>query len=131
MVFIQEIIYLNKSMGPCIINHDEYKSTGTHWIASYVNGNNVKLFDSFEVEHILKEVEKFIGNKNIITNIYTFCISTSHIPANIPHPTSRTSLKPNIPHPEHPTSLTSHIRNIPHPEHPTSGTSHISNIPQL
>ena len=26
-------------------------------------------FDSFGVEHIPKEIEKFIGNKNIITNI--------------------------------------------------------------
>ena len=35
----------------------------------YVNGNNVTYFDSFEVEHIPKEIKKFIGNKNI-TNIY-------------------------------------------------------------
>ena len=27
-------------------------------------------FDSFGVKHILKEVKKFIRNKNIITNIY-------------------------------------------------------------
>ena len=27
-------------------------------------------FDSFRVEHIAKEITKFIGNKNIITNIY-------------------------------------------------------------
>ena len=27
-------------------------------------------FDSFGVEHILKEIRKFIRNKNIITNIY-------------------------------------------------------------
>ena len=58
-----------------------------------------------------------------------FCKSTSHILANIPHPTSQTSHIPNIPHPEHPTSRTSHIPNIPHPEHPTSCTSHIPNIP--
>ena len=32
----------------------------------YVNNNNVAYFDSFGVEHI----PKFIGNKNIITNIY-------------------------------------------------------------
>ena len=29
------------------INLDEYKSIGTHWIALYVNGNNVIYFDSF------------------------------------------------------------------------------------
>ena len=27
-------------------------------------------FDSFGVEHVPKEIKKFIGNKNIITNIY-------------------------------------------------------------
>ena len=36
----------------------------------YVNGNNIIYFDSFEVGHIPKEIKKFIGNKNIITNIY-------------------------------------------------------------
>ena len=34
------------------------------------NNNNVTYFDSFEVEYIPKEIKKFIGNKNIITNIY-------------------------------------------------------------
>ena len=57
-------------MGVYIINPDEYKSIGTHWIASYVNGNNVIYFDSFRVEHIPEEIKKFIGNENIITNIY-------------------------------------------------------------
>ena len=42
----------------------------------YVNGNNrrasydVIYFDSFGVEHIPKEIKKFIGNKTIIANIY-------------------------------------------------------------
>ena len=35
-----------------------------------MNSNNIKYFDSFGVEHIPKEIKKFIGNKNIITNIY-------------------------------------------------------------
>ena len=35
-----------------------------------MNGNNVIYFDSFEFEHIPKEIKKFIGNKNIITIIY-------------------------------------------------------------
>ena len=35
-----------------------------------VNNNNVTYFDSFGYEHIPKEIKKFIGNKNIITNIY-------------------------------------------------------------
>ena len=36
----------------------------------YVNDNNVTYFGSFGVEHIPKETKKFIGNKNITTNIY-------------------------------------------------------------
>ena len=59
-----------------VINLDEYKSIGTDWIALYGNGNNGSVsynatyFDSFGVEHILKEIKKFKGNKYIITNVY-------------------------------------------------------------
>ena len=35
-----------------------------------MNGSNIIYFDSFGVEHIPKEIKKFIWNKNIITNIY-------------------------------------------------------------
>ena len=35
-----------------------------------MNSNNAIFFHSFGVEHILQEIEKFIGNKNIVTNIY-------------------------------------------------------------
>ena len=51
-----------------MLNLDEYKSIGTHWIALYVNDNNVTYFDSFGLEHIPKEITKFIGNKNLETN---------------------------------------------------------------
>ena len=53
-----------------IINLDEYESIGTHWIALYVNGDKLTFFDSSGVDHIPKEIRKFITNKNIITNIY-------------------------------------------------------------
>ena len=50
---------------------------------------NSTYFDSFEVEHIPKQIKKFIENKNIITNIYRthaydsimcgyFCIDLLH-----------------------------------------------------
>ena len=42
---------------------------GTHWIALYVNDNNVTHFDSFTAEYIPKEIRKFITNKNMIKNI--------------------------------------------------------------
>ena len=35
----------------------------------YVNNNDITYFDSFGVEHISKEIIKFIGNKNIKINI--------------------------------------------------------------
>ena len=38
--------------GAYIINLDEYSDIGTHWIALYVQNNNVTYFDSFGVEHI-------------------------------------------------------------------------------
>ena len=52
-----------------IINLGEYELIGTHCIALYVNDNNVTFFDSFGVEHIPKEIKKFIGNNNV-THIY-------------------------------------------------------------
>ena len=52
------------------MNIDEFKSTGTHWIALYVKGNNIIYFDSFGVEHIPKQIKKIIGNRNIIKDIY-------------------------------------------------------------
>ena len=36
----------------------------------YAFNNNVTYFDSFGVEHIPKEIEKFIVNKNIQANIF-------------------------------------------------------------
>ena len=35
-----------------------------------MNAENVTYFDSFGTEHIPKEIKKFIGNKNVKTNIY-------------------------------------------------------------
>ena len=50
--------------GCYVVNLDEYSNIGTPWIALYVNNN------SFGIEHILKEIKKFINNKNIIANIF-------------------------------------------------------------
>ena len=35
-----------------------------------MNRNNATFFDSFGVEHSPKEIKNFIGNKNIMTNVY-------------------------------------------------------------
>ena len=55
--------------GAYVINLDEYSDIGTHWIDLYVNNKTVTYFDSFGIEKIPK-VNKFIGNRNIISNIY-------------------------------------------------------------
>ena len=56
--------------GAYVLNLDESKSIGSHWIALYVTVSNIVYFDSFGVEHIPKEIKKIIGNENITTNIY-------------------------------------------------------------
>ena len=56
--------------GASVINLDNYSDIGTHWVALYVNNNDATYFDSFGAEHIPKEIEKFISNKNIKTNIF-------------------------------------------------------------
>ena len=56
--------------GAYIINCDEYADVGAHWIDLYVKNNEVIYFDSFGVAHVPKEIKKFIGHKNIKTNIF-------------------------------------------------------------
>ena len=46
-----------------IINLDEYSDIGTHWVALYIQNNDVTYFDSFGVEHISKDIRTFISNK--------------------------------------------------------------------
>ena len=60
----------SKKDGVYVINLQEYESIRTHWVVLYGIAENVTYFDSFEVKHIPKEIRKFIGNKNIINNIY-------------------------------------------------------------
>ena len=53
-----------------VINLDEYSDIGTYCIGLYVLNDNVTYFDSFEVEHISKEIKKSIDKSRIITNIF-------------------------------------------------------------
>ena len=43
---------------------------GTHWVAFYIQNNDVTYFDSFSVKHILKKIRIIIGNKNIKKQIF-------------------------------------------------------------
>ena len=64
--------------GAYVISLDEYSDIGNHCVALYVKNNDITYFDSFVVEHIPKEVIKFIGSssssvslcKNVIANIF-------------------------------------------------------------
>ena len=58
-------------LGAYVINLDEHSDIGTHWVALYVNNNNVTYFDSFRVEHIPNEIKAFIGRSlSTTTNIF-------------------------------------------------------------
>ena len=48
--------------GAYVINLDEYENTGTHWVVLFVKTNEAIYFDSFGVEHIPIEINKFITN---------------------------------------------------------------------
>ena len=42
-----------------------------------MNSDNITYFNSFGVEHVPKEIKKFIINKNIITNIFRIQVNDS------------------------------------------------------
>ena len=51
--------------GAYVINLDEYENTGTHWGSVFVKPKYAVYFDSFGVEHIPKEINKFIRSKEL------------------------------------------------------------------
>ena len=51
--------------GAYVINLDEYENTGTHWVALFVKPKYTVYFDSFGIEHIPKEINKFIRSKEL------------------------------------------------------------------
>ena len=55
--------------GAHVINLDEYADVGTYWTVLFCNRNESVYFDSFGVQHVPEEIKKFIGIKNIKTNI--------------------------------------------------------------
>ena len=56
--------------GAYVIDLDEYANTGMHWIALFCNKNEIVCFNSFGVEHVPEEIEKFLGNRNLVANIF-------------------------------------------------------------
>ena len=56
--------------GAYVIDLDEDADVGTYWIALFCNRSEIVYFDSFGLEHVPEEIKQFIGNKNIIVNIF-------------------------------------------------------------
>ena len=56
--------------GAYIINLDEYENTGSHLVSLFVKPKYTVYFDSFGIEHIPEEINKFIGNKKIKASIF-------------------------------------------------------------
>ena len=46
--------------GAYVINLDEHSDIGTHWVALYVQNNNIAYFNSFGVEHISKKLKHLL-----------------------------------------------------------------------
>ena len=57
-------------VGAYVINLDEYADVGTHWIVFFCNRSEIVYFNSFRVKHDPEEIKEFVGNKNIIANIF-------------------------------------------------------------
>ena len=55
--------------GAYIINLDDKKSKGTHWVTLFIERNTV-YFDSFGMEYIPQELSNKIKDKSIIHNIF-------------------------------------------------------------
>ena len=56
--------------GGYVVNLDDMGKSGTHWIAIFVDNGRAIYFDSFGVEHMPKEIKKFLRNKDIHANIF-------------------------------------------------------------
>ena len=77
MVFIQEIIYLKQIKdGAYVINPDEHKDTGTHWVALFCKKNKLFTLVALVLNIYLKKLKSllvietwkqtFLGYKEII-----------------------------------------------------------------
>jgi len=57
--------------GAFVINLEDDTKAGSHWVALFVLKNKCTYFDSFGIEHLPKEIERFIdGLSEVDRNIY-------------------------------------------------------------
>ena len=64
-VYSRDNLSKNIKDGAYVTNIDDYGDVGTHWVALYSLNNNIIYFVRSEIEHIITEIKKCIGNKNI------------------------------------------------------------------
>ena len=69
-VYLRENLPNKITKGAYVINLDKYENTGTHWVSLFFKPKYMVHFDSFGIEHIPKEINKFIGNNKIKSNIF-------------------------------------------------------------
>ena len=62
--------YQNEPRFNGVYSRGNLPDIGTHCTALPVYKKTVAYFDSFGIEHISKEVKKYVNNKNIIANIF-------------------------------------------------------------
>ena len=53
-----------------VIDLDDKRSKGTHWVSLFIGRNTAVHFDSFGIEYILQEVLNKIRDKSITHNIF-------------------------------------------------------------
>lgn len=52
------------------MNLDEYDNTVFVWVVCCIKNDKVIYFESFNVEHIRKEIKQFTDTRNITANIF-------------------------------------------------------------
>ena len=57
-------------MGHNVIKLDEYADTGTRWITLLFNRSKIVYFNGFGVKNVPEGIKKFVGNKNVIANVF-------------------------------------------------------------
>ena len=60
-------------------NLDEYADLGENCLTLFCNKSEAAYLDRFGVEHVFEEIKEFVGNENVIANIFQVQASNSII----------------------------------------------------
>ena len=70
MVFFSRHNLTRIKDGAHVINPNEKRSKGTHWVSLFIDKNTAVYFNSFKIEYIPQEVLRKIKGKSIMLNIF-------------------------------------------------------------